>query len=231
MATTKDKAVINVQEQLRKELDTLKDRVEPPSGFMINTKGKVFTLPNGSASDGPLTCVILDWVTANTYFEGIYNPKNLKPPACFAIAREPMEAKPSENAPKPQGEYCMGNAERKCCPKNEWGSDPQGGKGKACKNTRRLLVVPIDADKGTQGWVLSVSPTGLKHFDKYVNALADVGTHPLEVVTDISFEESEDYPSLRFKVAQKHDKVELMWALKEANQEILLQEPKIEAAA
>lgn len=224
------KEVMSVQEQLRKELDTLKDRVDPPSGYMVGTKGKVFTLPNGASSDGPLTCVVLDWVSANSYFEGIYNPKDPQPPVCFAVAREPARAVPSDNSPKKQHDRCVGDLEHKGCPMNAWGSDKQGGKGKACKNTRRLLIVPIDATEETQPWVISVPPTGLKHFDKYVNALSDMGTHPLQVVTDISFEASEAYPSPRFKVVDKHDNVELMWRLKEIGQEILLQEPKIEAA-
>ena len=46
--------VVSVQDELRKELDTLKERVDPPSGFMISTKGKTFTLPDGSANPGPL---------------------------------------------------------------------------------------------------------------------------------------------------------------------------------
>lgn len=221
MASSK-KDVVSVQEQLRKELGTLKDRVDPPSGYMISTKGKVFTLPNGASDDGPLTCVLLDWVTANSYFEGIYNPKDPQPPACFAISRTPAEAKPSEHSPKRQAEACKG------CPKNEWGSDPQGGKGKACKNTRRLLIVPVKADEKTQPWVIPVSPTGLKHFDKYINTLADMGIHPLEMVTDISFEASEAYPSLRFEALNKHDNVELMWTLKERGQEVLMQEPKLD---
>jgi len=225
----KDKAVLNVQEQLRKELDTLKDRVEPPSGYMISTKGKVFTLPDGSSSDGPLICVVLDWVTANSYFEGIYNPKDPQPPACFAIADKPAEAAPSKHAPKPQHSSCCGDADTPTCPKNEWRSDPGGGAGKACKNTRRLLIVPHDATEKTQPWIISVSPTGLKHFDKYVNMLADVGTHPLEVVTEISFEASEAYPSLRFALDTKHDNVNLMWKLKGIGQEILRQEPRLES--
>lgn len=226
MAKTKE--VMSVQDQLRKELDTLKDRVDPPSGYMIGTKGKVFTLPNGASSDGPLTCVVLDWVTANTYFKGIYNPKDIQPPACFAIAREPAHAVPSDKSPDKQHDRCVGDIENKGCPKNQWASDEQGGKGKACKNTRRLLIVPSDATAETPPWVISVSPTGLKHFDKYVNTLADMGTHPIEVVTDIAFEASEAYPTLRFKVKEKHDNLETMWHLKEAGQEILMQEPKIE---
>ncbi len=223
---TKKTEVMSVQEQLRKELDTLKDRVDPPSGYMISTKGKTFTLPNGSADPGPLTCVILDWVTANTYFEGLYNPQNIQPPSCFAIGRLVADVAPSKNSPKIQSDT---NCHE--CDQNVWGSDPQGGKGKACKNTRRVLVVPITATEKTAPWILSVSPTGLKHFDKYVNTLADVGTHPIEVTTDISFEASESYPSLRFLLKEKHDNLNVMWQLKEAGQEILFQEPKIEKAA
>jgi len=219
------KDVVNVQEQLRKELDTMKERVDPPSGFMISTKAKVFTLPDGSSSDGPLVCVILDWVTANNYFEGIYNPKDIKPPVCFAVGREVLTMAPSENVTKKQSDLCKG------CPKNDFGSDPQGGAGKACKNTRRLLIVPHDATDKTTPWIISVSPTGLKHFDKYINTLSGVGTHPLEVVTEISFEASEAFPSLRFEVTNKHDNLPVMWALKERGQEILLQEPRLEKAA
>jgi hypothetical protein len=221
----KSKEIQSIQDELRKELETLKERVDPPSGFKISTKGKVFTLPDGSSSDGPMQCVILDWVTANVWFEGLYNPKDIKPPACFAVGRVVSELGPSENSPKKQHATCKG------CPQNEWGSHPQGGKGKACKNTRRVLIIPVDADENTQPWVIDVSPTGLKHFDKYVNTLSDNGKHPIEVVTEIAFEPSEAYPSLRFKPVDTHSKVELMWSLKQKGQEILMQEPQFEEAA
>jgi hypothetical protein len=219
------KEVMSIQDELRKELDGLKDRVDPPSGYMVGVKGKVFTLPNGSSDPGPLTCVILDWITANTWFEGIYNPKNIQPPACYALSAKPAEAAPSKNAPNPQSDSCIG------CSKNEWGSDPQGGKGKACKNTRKLLIVPAGSPPGTQGWVISVSPTGLKHFDKYVASLGTADVHPIQVTTDIYFEESEAYPSLRFKLVEKHDEIDVMWGLKQDGQEILYLEPKAEKAA
>jgi len=216
------KEILSIQEQLRKELSTLKERVDPPSGFNISTKGKVFTLPDGSTNPGPMTCVILDWVTSNVWFEGMYNPKDIKPPQCFAIGRNVSELAPSGNSPKKQHATCKG------CPQNEWASDPQGGKGKACKNTRRLLLVPVDADENTLPWVLKVSPTGLKHFDKYVSTLSDNERHPIEVVTDIYFEENEAYPSLRFKALKPNANIELMWSLKERGQEILMQEPQVE---
>lgn len=231
MAKTTKKEVVSVQDQIRSELDTLKDKVDPPSGFLINLKGKVFTLPDGSSDDGPLTCVILDWVTSFVYFKGIYNPKDPQPPACWSISAKTAGMFPSDNVTERQDVDKEGNKDVGCakCVQNEWGSGT--GAGKACKNTRKLLIVPVDADESTQPWVVTVSPTALKHFDKYVNTMTDMGKHPIQVVTDISFDESEPYPSLRFKAVDTHDTLELMWALKEAGNKLLYQEPNTEDKA
>lgn len=221
---TKSKEVQSIQEKLKAELAGLKDRVEPPSGFAISTNGKVFTLPDGSSNPGPLTCIILDWVTANVYFKGLYNPKEIKPPVCFALSAMPVGMIPSDKAPEKQHETCSG------CKQNEYKS-AQNGIGKACKNTRRLIVVSPKADAETSVWVLTVSPTGLKHFDKYVNTLSDMGKHPIEITTEVSFDESQAFPTLRFASGIPHNNVELMWALKEQGQSILYQEPSVEAKA
>ena len=93
------------------------------------------------------------------------------------------------------------------------------------------MLAAADSTDKSPLWVISVSPTGLKHFDKYVNTLADAGVHPVEVITEVSFDASEAYPSLRFKVLEKHDALNTMWKLKEMGQEILYQEPKFEKAA
>ncbi len=219
MAKTAKKDVLSIQEQIKADLAKVKSRVEPPSGFIISTKGKTFTLPDGRQDDGPIRCVILDWVTENIFFEGMFDPKNIQPPTCFALGREVAELAPSDKSPDKQHNTCHG------CKQNEWGSR---GKGKACKNTRRLLIVEATADEHTQPYIIRVSPTGLKHFDKYINTLADMGKHPIEAVTEIAFDEAEAYPSLRFSASGVADNVELMWSLKERGQEILFQEPNVE---
>jgi len=219
------KDVVDIQAKLKADLDTLKDRVEPPSGFKISTKGKQFTLPDGSSHDGPMKAVVLDWVSENVWYEGIYNAKDPKPPSCFAIGRIPVEMAPSDNSPKKQSDKCVD------CERNKWGSDPGGGKGKACKNKRRLLVAPSNATADFQPWIIDVSPTGIKHFDKYINMLADIGKHPMQIVTEISFDPNEAFPSLRFRGLEAHDDDALFWELKEKGQSILLQEPQVEKAA
>ena len=89
-----------------------------------------------------------------------------------------------------------------------------------------MLIADATAGPNDQPLIIRVSPTGLKHFDKYINTLSDMGKHPIEAVTEIAFEEAEAYPTLRFSPAGSNDNIELMWALKERGQDILFQEPK-----
>jgi hypothetical protein len=220
------KDVLDIQAQLKAELEAAKSAVAPPSGFVISTKGKQFTLPDGSVSAGPMVAIILDWVTMNMYYSGAYNPSKPADPECWALGRDLATLGPSEGVPKKQGEDCGS------CAKNEWGSATGGGKGKACKNTRRLLVIgPEGLTKDSQPYTLTVSPTGLKHFDKYVSSLTARGTHPMEMLTEISFDPSEAFPSLRFKPVEKHNHLDLVFGLKTVGENILTTEPQIERAA
>lgn len=70
----------------------------------------------------------------------------------------------SENKPLPDFFQCA------TCPMNQWGSEHQrrAGKGKACKEMRRLLLL-ID------GWalpaILALPPTSIRSWDAYCSAL------------------------------------------------------------
>lgn len=72
----------------------------------------------------------------------------------------------SENKPLPDAFSCL------TCPMNQWGSEHQrraGGKGKACKEMRRLLLL-IDGYAMTA--VLALPPTSIKTWDTYCSGLA-----------------------------------------------------------
>lgn len=65
---------------------------------------------------------------------------------------------------------------------------------KACKNSRLLALLPVDADDETPIMVLKVSPTALKAFDSYVASVArSFQLPPLGVVTEIGFDEAVTY--------------------------------------
>jgi hypothetical protein len=54
---------------------------------------------------------------------------------CYAFGRDEDEMQPHEAVEEKESEECSS------CPQNEWGSANEG-RGKACKNRRRLAVIP-----------------------------------------------------------------------------------------
>ena len=81
-----------------------------------------------------------------------------------------------------------GNRIVKCieCPLNKWGSDRKGGAGKACKETRRLLIheqgkrIPI---------ILSLSPMSLKPFKMYATKMTGDKSAFFAVFTELGVKE------------------------------------------
>jgi hypothetical protein len=184
----------------------------------------MFTLPDGSSHAGPLHAVILDWRMTHELYEGIYDPQKPSAPICFANSATFSELKPSHRAPKPKAESC--NA----CPMNVFGSAPTG-RGKACKNMRKLAIVPPNATPETEPMILMVSPTGLKNFDNYVNSVAsgEDGVMPIQITTLIGFNAKEAYPTLVFAPGPllSDEQLGVMFKLKSKTQLSLDREPEI----
>ena len=226
-----DQGLSNLPADIRAELDAAKQEMASTIGELpankISVKGKVFTLPGGQSQPGPLFAVILDYVWFNAYYEGQYKAGETQAPVCFAVGRvektkegEPV-MKPAEQAPKPQAESCV------LCPKWEFGSD---GAGKACKNQRRLVLVPKNATADFDPYTLYVSPSALKNFAKYIQDLKQLGLHPAQVVTEIGFDANQTYPRLTFKLSERHDNLQLFWALRDRAQATLFKTPEVQAS-
>jgi hypothetical protein len=217
-------ALVNYEEMLRQELSALPKQIEPPSSNKISTKGKLFTLPGGRSSPGPMQCIVLDWVAINMVYAGVYNPNVRQPPLCWAIGKNLDELRPSDAVKTPQNTDCA------TCPKNQWGSGA-GGKGKACKNQRRLLVVAPDFSEGDEPMSLYVSPTGLKSWNAYVKRLAsEHGKLPVQVITEIAFDPQQSYPTLVFSYKEPHSRLNEAMKLRTTYQDMLYREPDQQAA-
>jgi hypothetical protein len=191
VAVKKSGSLVDIKELMRKQLEANKDKVGAPSGNMIRiSQDKKFTFPDGNTSAEPFEAVVVDFVSRNSFYEGAYDPKELTPPACFAIGSVPTKLVPSENSPVKQCDTCA------VCPMNQFGSS---GTGKACKNSRVLALLPPDATDTDPIWLLTVSPTALKSFDGFVSSVArQFELPPVGVVVTIGFDEGSTYPSLRF---------------------------------
>lgn len=184
-------AVVNYEAQQRKDLEALSERTAPGGGDKIRiTRDKKFKLPDGTTNPGPLSIVVLDFVSGNYFYDKPYKEGEIAPPACFAIGLNPKKLEPSTNSPEKQSDTCGE------CPNNQFGSK---GKGKACANKRKLAVMEPSDDPNAPVYLLDVSATGTGAWDSYVNTLkASLKKMPYGVITDVFFDTNSDFQSLRF---------------------------------
>lgn len=213
-------SVVSIQERLKAEVAGIQERIGAPVGDVISvTQDKMFKLPDGTKHAGPMNVVIVDFVSGNFFYEGAYDPNNISPPACFALGTNPSQLVASDNSPLKQSDSCAG------CPMNQFGSD---GKGKACKNSRLLALLPVDADNETPIMVLKVSPTAIKAFDSYVASVSrSFQLPPLGVVTEIDFDDAVTYASLRFKNPHPNENIELAFNRRDEARARLMTEPDV----
>lgn len=136
-----------------------------------------------------ITVVVLDFSFDNAYYGGRpYDPDVPDSPDCFAVSFNEEEQAPHEDSPEPQAETCEE------CWANQWKSDERG-KGKACRNARRLAVVAVDPESDylvaddSELAFLRLPPTSIKFWKSYVAKLSRVtGLPPVGVVTELTLE-------------------------------------------
>lgn len=121
--------------------------VERPVGLnkAISIRGGILAIDETPVPDNELDVVVICAVHENQMFDGPFNPNSPQVPLCYSFgdpeADDPEESMvPHEKAKAPQdeGNGCAG------CWANVMGS-ADVGRGKACKNVRRLAVVTSDA--------------------------------------------------------------------------------------
>jgi len=143
----------DLAEVIAEEMDGLSiefDRVKIPSGG-----GLAFEVP-GDDPDEPdmkkeIVGVIVDQHAVNAYWAVKYSGQN-NPPDCSS-----MDGKVGTT---------VDDQQRVCdtCPYNQWGSD-EDGRGKACKNMRRVYILP---EGEMFPLLLTLPPTSLKNFANYL---------------------------------------------------------------
>lgn len=172
---------------------------ERPSVSKISLRAGVIKYGDQPVKGNILPAIVLLAAHQNTYYDKPFDPNNLANPVCFAlsISGDGMEAHanvPDENVPAPGLEKPRATS-RSCggCAFNDWGSDPRGGRGKACKETRRLIILPADAAdsvdnaKNAEMAIIDIPVTSGKNYSNFVNGLAaGAQVPPWAAITDIS---------------------------------------------
>lgn len=183
-------SLVNIDEELAKKAAVISGKISAPGGDKIKiTQDKQFVLPDGTKSPGPMSVVILDFISGNFFYDRPFKRGEESPPACFALSDKPKGMIPDASSPDVQAKTCDE------CPNNIFGSK---GAGKACANTRLLAVVQPGSEDSPI-YILQVSPTATKAFDAYVGTIkSQFNSTPIKVVTEIYFDPNLEYPSLRF---------------------------------
>lgn len=214
-------SVAEMQARLAEMMAASAGKTAPVTGNRIRiTQDKQFATPDGVKTPGPIEVVIVDYTSRNEFYEGAFDRNNISPPACFAIGDFPLRLVPSNNSPVKQAESCND------CPNNAWGSSPTGGK--ACKNSRLLAVLPVDATEHTPIWLIQTSPTAIKPLDAHVREVQRGYSMPLiGVVTSIGFDPTQTYATLTFSDAGVNENLAVHMARLEEAKELLAQEPDV----
>ncbi len=153
---------------------------ERPAISRISLKSGVMSYGGQPMPNNEVEAIIVGASFRNTFYAGRYDPNNIKNPNCFALSLSDENMVPDDNVAEPEHATCAG------CPRNEWGSDPNGGRGKACKQTRRLVLIPANALEGEDAEKVKIAElammdlpvTSVKNHSQFVNTLSATANVP-----------------------------------------------------
>lgn len=132
-------AVTNWDEELAREAQVAAAAEANTGGAQFfSIRGGILSFQDAPIPGNKIGVVIASSLFENVFYEGDYDPDSPTPPTCFAFAKEEEDLAPHKSVvERDQGQHeaCLG------CPMNAWGTADKG-RGKACRNTRRLALLP-----------------------------------------------------------------------------------------
>lgn len=157
---------------------------ERPSSSTVGCRAGILTYNKEPIKGNKLDAIIIASSHSNLYYDVPWDEDNPSNPVCFAYSDTGEDMVPHPASSKKQNDNCA------TCPQNAWGSDPKGGRGKACKNGRSLAMIPADvkAEEIVKAEVAiqKLPITSVKFWGNYVNLIsATFGRPPLGMVTTI----------------------------------------------
>jgi hypothetical protein len=174
---------------------------ERPNLASISLKGGIMSYEKTPIPGNKLLTIVIASMMENRFYKDRYDPNKPASPVCFAF-HDGSDAEPW--IPHPASHEIQSADGCATCPRMQWGSDLNGGRGKACKQVRKLALMPkIDSKEMA---LLSIPVMSVKNWSNYVNGLAaTIKRPPWGVVTEISV-----HPDPRSQFVVKFDVVELV---------------------
>jgi hypothetical protein len=142
------------------------------SGAFITFKNATLKVDGQSVPNNQAEVRVLAAVPERAWYDGAYDPDEPQVPACYALD----SGSPHPEASDPQSDTCMS------CAKNKWGTAPPRpgsnvpGKGKACREGARVIVVPAGIPlKTAPMYTAKVPVTSLSNIQTYIGRCANSG--------------------------------------------------------
>lgn len=176
--TTQSQALATIDADLLAQLQgDAKDAaaLERPSVSNLSFRAGILSFNGEACKDNVLDVVVIGAAFVNTYYGSKFDPDNVVNPDCFALSPDGEKMVPHPAVPNPIHSSCSG------CKYNEWGSDEKDGKpakGKRCKESRRLVLLPWSALTSAEDIVKAelaqckLPVTSVKAWGSFVNTLA-----------------------------------------------------------
>jgi hypothetical protein len=170
----------------------------------VSTQGGVMKIDDEAVDGNELRVIVIASIHENQYYDSVFNPGVMTVPKCYAyndpnaadLSASVEEMTPHPNAEEPQGagpDDAQGQPGGNCndCWANVMGT-ADVGRGKACKNIRRLALVTEDALASPEAMAdaevrfLKVPVMSTKLWGSYTRKLAeDVKRPSYGVVTTV----------------------------------------------
>lgn len=220
MDTPTETALTPFQQQMMEIAQQGVEAEKSPGFTAISIRNSKFRVDD-LALPNPLRVVILNAAFENNFYEGKFDQKATAAPICTALGYDSEALAPPADLKTKVQDVCGEPGEPGCCPNNEWAS-ADTGRGKACKNGRKLAVILADEKNYAKAtvYVLHVPPKSLSNVTKYIKNLGKVMHLPtFGVITALSFDEDEEYPLVEltavapFDMEQDQDRLSALMSL------------------
>ena len=159
-----------------------------PDVITIAHQNQAFQMPDGEMVKS-FKGQIIDIVNVNAWWRETFDDSGGgTPPQCFS----PDGIQPSPSSEDKQSQFCRN------CPQNQFGSD--GGRGKACKNMKRVHVF-LEVEDGRHEALptrLVVPPTSMQAINQYASRLAKKVLAPFFVTTMYSLKEAKNKSGIKY---------------------------------
>jgi hypothetical protein len=183
MAKTAGTSVIRWEDQLAADA-TIAAAVEQGVGVgnFISIRGGIMSYAGAPMPNNEMNCIIVEHLMTKAYYEGKFDPDNRASPVCYAYGQPNPDGTMPDMVPHADSEKKQGDA----CDGCRWNAfkTADNGKGKACKDQRRIALVHADSLKNPAGLAKApiafamVPVTSVAGWAQYVRGLREVAKRP-----------------------------------------------------